>query len=74
MDGNIIHNQVPMSLCLNEDFELHFVVIKNVRFQQKCACNITDFLAQALNITEPTIEVITPIKIIGYKITLCIGL
>lgn len=63
MDGNLIHRQEPMSLCLNEDFKPNSVVIKHVRFQQKCGCNITNLLAQALDIDKPTLEVTALIKI-----------
>lgn len=63
MERNLIYNQAPKSLCLNEEFEPNSVVIKQVRFQQKCTCNITNLLAQALDIDKPTLQVIGLIKI-----------
>lgn len=63
MDHNLIYNKAPKSLCLNEKFEPNSVVIKHVRFQQKCSCNITSLLAQALDIDKPTLQVIGLIKI-----------
>ncbi|XP_050734095.1 uncharacterized protein LOC127007327 isoform X2 [Eriocheir sinensis] len=56
MERNLIYNQAPKSLCLNEEFEPNSVVIKQVRFQQKCTCNITNLLAQALDIDKPTLQ------------------
>lgn len=58
MDGNLIHQLEPMSLCLNAAFSPNSVVIKHVRFQQKCECNINATLSQALNIKNFTIQAI----------------
>ncbi|MPC48919.1 hypothetical protein E2C01_042705 [Portunus trituberculatus] len=58
MDGNLIHQLEPMSLCLNEAFSPNSIFIKHARFQQKCECNITATLSQALDIKDLTIQLI----------------
>ncbi|XP_045128035.1 uncharacterized protein LOC123514290 isoform X2 [Portunus trituberculatus] len=58
MDGNLIHQLEPMSLCLNEAFSPNSIFIKHARFQQKCECNITATLSQALDIKDLTIQAI----------------
>lgn len=69
MDGNLIYNTQPMSLCLNEDFEPNSIVIKHVRFQQKCGCNITNLLAQALDVDKFILEVTVRITICYLNLT-----
>ncbi|KAG0697768.1 hypothetical protein GWK47_026235 [Chionoecetes opilio] len=58
MDGNLIHRMEPRSLCLNDAFIPHYVIIKHVKFQHKCSCNITKTLSQALDIKNLTLETI----------------
>ncbi|XP_042212305.1 uncharacterized protein LOC121859513 isoform X2 [Homarus americanus] len=56
LDGNVIHEHDPMSLCLSEAFDESVVVIRHNLFHQKCSCNITEDLAASLGSPNATIE------------------
>lgn len=57
LDGNIIKQHDPRSLCISKLFNKDFVVIKHNIFQQECSCNITEDISNSLGFEELTPEV-----------------
>lgn len=56
LDGNIIKQHDPRSLCISKLFNKDFVVIKHNIFQQECSCNITEDISNSLGFEELTPE------------------
>ncbi|XP_063604994.1 uncharacterized protein LOC134780286 [Penaeus indicus] len=63
LDGNIIKQHDPRSLCISELFDEDFVVIKHNIFQQQCSCNITADISNSLGFKEVIQEELNQNKI-----------
>ncbi|XP_066978473.1 uncharacterized protein [Macrobrachium rosenbergii] len=61
--GNTLGKHDFMSLCLNEEFDVDNVYIRNNLFQHDCSCNFTNDIASGLGERNITLEVLYEDKV-----------